>query len=150
MNTNPDCCYLNKTFDIKEFKTFSSEQLSIIVGKQSPNEYAEDLSNYRWSFKYIDTEKLKYATEYYEEPEGGWSNVYIKFLEEDAKAAIHTPECAGRDDWIKNEWTVCTDTYPLFVIVEGNDYRLLDGHHRLAGAFYYKLKKVAVILGVIE
>lgn len=145
--TNSDCLFNKQTFDINLFKNFTSEQLSSIVGKQSPNGYQENISYFVWKFLYVDTEDLKFSTEYYEEPEGGWKKTYLQFIKDDEKAAKHSPEYLGRDNWIKNEWIKCTDTYPLFVIFEDNHFRLLDGHHRLAGAFYYDLKKVAVILG---
>lgn len=145
--TNSDCTLKEQRFDIEQFKVFSSEQLSLIVGKQSSNGYNEDLNNLKWSFQHININELRYATEYYEEPEEGWDKVYLKFIAEDEKAAQYTPECAGRDNWIKNEWINYTDIYPLFVILEDGNYRLLDGYHRLAGAFYYKINSVAIILG---
>lgn len=145
--TNTDCLLDGKIFNVNNFKTLNSVQLASIVGEQSPNGYLEDLSNYKWKFKHINIEDLRCATEYGEEPKGGWKNVYLKFLEEDERAAKYTPEYAGRDKWIKEQWIQCSDIYPLFVILEDNNYRLLDGHHRLAGAFYYELKKVAIILG---
>lgn len=145
--TNSDCLFNGNPINVNDLKKLNSDQLSTIVGQQSPNGYLEDLSNFKWKFTYINIEKLRFATEYGEEPKEGWKNLYLKFLNDDEKAAKHTPEYAGRDLWIKEQWTKCTDTYPLFVILENNNYRLLDGHHRLAGAFYYQLKKVAIILG---
>lgn len=145
--TNPDCMLDGKVFNVDKFLKLNSDQLASIVGKQSPNGYLEDLSNYKWKFEYINIEDLRYATEYNEEPKGGWAKVYLEFLADDEKAAKYTPECAGRDKWIREKWTQCSDIYPLFVVLEDNNYRLLDGHHRLAGAFYYNLKKVAIILG---
>lgn len=145
--TNTDCLLDGKTFNVQNFKKLNSLQLASIIGQQSPNGYIEDLTNYKWKFTYINIEDLRCATEYGEEPKEGWKNVYLQFLNDDEKAAKHTPECAGRDKWIQEEWIECSDTYPLFVILEDGNYRLLDGHHRLAGAFYYDVKKVAVILG---
>lgn len=68
-------------------------------------------------------------------------------MKEDKNAAKYTPGCDGRDKWIQEQWIQCTDSYPLFVILEDNNYRLLDCHHRLAGAFYYGIKEVATIIG---
>jgi hypothetical protein len=137
--TNSDCLFNGKTFNISLFKQFNSEQLLSIIGRQSPNGYEENLEGFQWAFQYIDIKKLKYATEYNEEPEGGWENLYLKFLNEDEEAAKYSPEYNGRDNWIKNEWSECTDTYPLFVIKENNNYRLLDGHHRFKrGRNYFR------------
>lgn len=147
MITNSDCLFRNKSFDIQRFPHFKSHELASIVGTQSPNGYIENLDNIQWSFEYIEIKKLRYATEYNEEPQGGWKQLYLKFLEEDSLAAKYSPEYLGRDDWIKNQWSQCTDIYPLFVVMENNTYRILDRHHRLAGAFYYDIKQVAIILG---
>ena len=95
----------------------------------------------------MEVKKLRYATEYGEEPKVGWKNLYLQFLQEDDVASKYSPEYAGRDNWLKNDWLTCTDTYPIFVILEDSRYRLLDGYHRLAGAFYYDLENVAIILG---
>lgn len=73
--------------------------------------------------------------------------MYLKFLKEDEKAAQYTPKCAGRDKWIKEQWIQCSAIYPLFVILEDNSYRLLNDYHVLAGAFFYEIKKVSIILG---
>jgi hypothetical protein len=145
--TNSDCLYKNKTFDIKKWNTFNSKELASIVGDQHPNGYLEDLAHFDWKFLHLDIQDLKLSTEYNEEPEGGWKKLYLRFLKEDDTAAETSPEYAGRDKWLKNEWLLCTETYPLFVIKEDGNYRVLDGHHRLAGAFYYKLKSLSVVLG---
>lgn len=147
MKTNLDCLFEGDNFDTTMWNKFTSSQLASIVGDQHPNGYLEDLKGFNWQFTSIKTEKLNLATEYGEAPDGGWKQLYLKFLEEDILAAIHTPEYAGRDTWLKNEWISCTKTYPLFVLYQENEYRILDGYHRLAGAFYYGLKSVSIILG---
>jgi hypothetical protein len=147
--SNPDCLFENKIFDTQRLSTFSSEQLASIVGQQHPNGYIEDLSKGVFSFLYIPTQDLKFATEYNEEPQGGWAKLYEKFLKEDEIASKYSPEYLGRDEWIRNHWLICTATYPLFIIKENNVYRVLDGTHRLSGAFYYELPQVASILVTI-
>lgn len=148
MITNSDCLFQKKPFDIQQFQFFNSEELGSIVGQQSPNGYDENLKNVTWSYQFIDTINLQYATEYNEEPEGGWKQLYLKFLKEDEAAAQFSPEYLGRDDWIKNQWCQCTEIYPLYILKEDNQLRILDGHHRLAGAFYYEIPQIAIILGV--
>lgn len=145
--TNSDCLFQKNVFEIKNWKKFNSEELASIVGDQHPNGYMEDLTDFKWKFLSLNIKALKCATEYNEEPEGGWNKLYLQFLKDDESAAKTSPEYAGRDNWLKNEWLPCTETYPLFVIKEDGNYRVLDGHHRLAGAFYYKLESVAVVLG---
>jgi hypothetical protein len=147
MLTVQDCHLNGKSFSIKHWTRLDSTTLGQIVGVQEPGHYPERLDNLLWTFQYILIEKLRYANQDYEEPKGGWSEAYLRFLESDRQAAVCSPEYLGRDTWIKEHWTQCTDIYPLYVVLEEDGYRLLDGHHRLAGAFYYKLDKVAIILG---
>lgn len=145
--SNIDCLLDGKQFPITQLKLFTSDQLASIVGVQHPNDYLEEAKDYQWSFKYLPMESLRFATEYGEEPESGWENLYLCFLAEDEAAAQSSKAYLGRDNWLKNQWIACTDTYPLFVVMEEGNYRVWDGHHRLAGAFYYDIEKVAVILG---
>lgn len=147
MLTCEDCHLDGQPFSISKWKSFDSDTLARIVGVQEPGSYTENLDDMTWEFKHIEVEKLRFANQDYEEPEGGWSAAWIRFLKSDEEAAKTTPEYAGRDMWLKEHWLKCTDTYPLYVVLEEDGYRLLDGHHRLAGAFYYNLDKVAIILG---
>lgn len=145
--SNPDCRLNGQPFDIARLPFLSSTELGNIVGKQHPSGFIESFEGVSWQFTYLPTESLKTATEYGEEPDDGWEQLYQKFIREDLENAKYSPEYLGRDNWIKNVWTQNTQTYPLFVIQEEQEYRILDGHHRLAGAFFYKIPQVAVILG---
>ncbi|NTF17454.1 ParB N-terminal domain-containing protein [Agrobacterium rubi] len=37
--------------------------------------------------------------------------------------------------------------YPLFVVLDDGQYRILDGYRRLAAAFWHEVKVVAVFVG---
>jgi hypothetical protein len=149
MLTEQDCHLNGKSFSVTQWCKFDSTTLGQIVGVQEPGHYPERLDNLHWTFQYIEIEKLKYANQDYEEPEGGWSSAYLRMLESDRQAAVCSPEYLGRDTWIKEKWIQNTQIYPLFVVLEEDGYRILDGHHRLAGAFYYHLEKVAIVLGQV-
>lgn len=101
--SNIDCLLAGKRFPITKLKLFTSDELVSIVGVQHPNGYLEEARDYQWSFQYLPIEKLRCATEYGEEPEGGWENLYSSFLEEDKAAAQFSNEYLGRDNWLKND-----------------------------------------------
>ena len=68
--------------------------------------------------------------------------------------ASGSPEYAERDAWICGVWLSDTRIYPLYIVKEWDGstvrmrLRLLDGHHRLAGAFHYRAQRVFARVGI--
>lgn len=146
--TVADCTHQGSPIDTADWPKFTSEALAAIVGQQQPGEALEDASGYTWAFEILPTSALVRATQHGEEPAGGWPAAYQRLLAQDGTAvAAGSTEYGGRDDWIRNAWTHETSIYPLFLVKEGGEYRLWDGHRRLAGAFFYGLDRVCALVG---
>jgi hypothetical protein len=119
-----------------------------MVGKQQPGGALECASGYDWKLVELPTADLMSSTEDDELSKEEWVAKYRRQLESDRQAVgSGSPEYAGRDAWIR-QWILRSDTYPLFVVAEQQEYRLWDGHHRLAGAVFHGAQKVWVLLGV--
>jgi hypothetical protein len=119
-----------------------------MVGKQQPTDALECASGYAWKLVEMSTADLMSSKEEDELSKEEWMAMYRRQLESDQQAIENgSPEYAGRDAWIR-QWILMSETYPLFVVAEQQGYRLWDGHHRLAGAFFHGAPKVWVLLGV--
>jgi hypothetical protein len=146
--TDPDCTLDSSQICVSKLRLLDSCEISRIVGVQQFGERLEYAKNYSWSFSVMPIADLALSSCEASEPEGGWAACYLRFLINDEEAVrCGSPEYAGRDAWIKSRWCVNTHIYPLFIIKDASGYRLLDGHHRLAGAFHYQLTSVAVFVG---
>ena len=141
-------CYLNGVPLAKdELASLSSEDIAAIVGFQMPGDALEDTSDYAWSFEMLPLDLLRFSNEDGEEPEGGWKAAYLRHQESDREAVANgSIEYEGRAEWLA-EWSRDTSIYPLYIVTEDDGYRLLDGYHRLAGAFWHGVEEVAVFLG---
>ena len=147
--TVPDCRLRGRPIKIADWRTMSLETLAEIVGPQCPAGPAEYPDGYEWRFIMMPLETLRCSDQEYMEPEGGWAEVYRRHCRRDARAiAEGSPEYAGRQEWFRDHWTRNTEIYPLFVVLEESGYRVWDGHHRLAAAFFHGIADVAVLLGI--
>ena len=131
-HTVADCHLNGAPIAINNWTNMTRDQLAQVVGNQQPGEQDG------------------------ETPEGGWSAAYERHLESDRQAvADGSPEYAGRDEWIRHVWLPETRIYPLYLVHEPDGgasnkprLRLLDGHRRLAGAFYYPFNdRVFAVVG---
>jgi len=142
-----DCNLDGEPLLTTQLHTLSSDEIVRVVGNQSPGGQDEDADDYSWSFQRIRLEDLRCCNEDGEEPEGGWKAAFARHLKSDAEAvAAGSPEYAGRAEWIE-EWCKDTAMYPIFVVVEDGQYRIWDGYHRLAGAFWHGIEDVAAFVG---
>lgn len=145
--SSPDCHLDGAPIAVADWSRLPSADLSAIVGPQCPSGALENPADFEWTFDFVRLGDLVDAGQD-GEPDGGWQAAYQRQLCEDAQAiAQGSPEYAGRDSWISGVWTKDTRVYPLFVVRESDGYRLWDGHHRLAGAFFYGLGRVAALIG---
>lgn len=143
-----DCSLDGRPVAVADWPRLSSEELARIVGFQEPGGSPESAGDYGWRFAVLPVESLRRSNQDFEEPEGGWAAAHQRHLASDRRAiAEGSPEYAGRDAWLRDVWGLDTAIYPLFVVLEEDGYRLWDGHRRLAGAFAYGVKNVAVLLG---
>ena len=146
--TVEDCTLDGEPIELSLWPTLSSEALERIVGEQQPGSDLECADAYRWSFESIPLDDLRACTEDGEEPDGGWIATYARYLAHD-QAAVDSgsPGYAGRGDWIRDRWTKDTSIYPLYLVNETGEWRLWDGHRRLAGAFHFGLASVFAVVG---
>lgn len=148
LTTVPDCSLDGSSIALTDWPVLTHEQLSCIVGAQSPGGELEQARDYEWSFERISLERLRNCNEDGEEPEGGWDSAYLRNLTSDAEAVLGgSPEYAGRSAWLHDVWCKETAVYPLFVVRDGDGFRLWDGYRRLAGAFHHGLAEVAALVG---
>lgn len=146
--TVADCSLNGEAIPLSYLANLTSEQISVIVGDQEPGSATLRASDYQWEFKFIRTEELQYSNEDGDAPDGGWSAAHERHIAYDLMAVKNgSPEYMGRAEWLREEWGVDTSIYPLFVSLESGQYRVWDGYRRLAGAFYNKVREVAVFLG---
>lgn len=147
MYLNPDCKLHNSLIPIETLTRLSSNDIASIVGTQCPGVNTEHATDYLWSFQTVPLQELRYSNEDGEEPDGGWEAAYIRHkINDDECVKNGSPEYAGRQEWLKT-WCLDTRIYPLYIVAEGNSYRILDGYHRLAGAFYAGIEAVACFVG---
>lgn len=147
--TVDDCTLDGAVIPLTQLAALSSEALARVVGKQEPGNGILDARHYSWRFVLIPTSELEYSNEDGEAPGGGWASAHKRHLAADLEAVKSgSPEYAGRAEWLRDVWGANTSIYPLFMSLEDGQYRLWDGHRRLAGAFYYGVEAVAVVLGV--
>jgi len=145
-HTTADCSLNGARIALVDWSKLSSDELAQVVGVQEPGGTAEHPQDYDWEFTTLATDELRLATEDGDEPEGGWREAYLRHTAADAEAvSLGSPEYAGREQWLRT-WCEDTRIYPLYLVDEGG-YRLWDGYHRLAGAFYLGAERVAVVLG---
>ena len=137
--TEPDCTLRGKRLCVTSWKMLSSQELGEVVGVQTVLGQAIVPHAWSWSFQMLSLDLLAEAAEDGAEPDGGWAGFY-------ARVCVHDRR---RDAWLR-QWARDTRVYPLYVAMEGGQLYLLDGHHRLAGAFYYGLGDVAALVGVPE
>lgn len=147
VTTVPDCTLDGSPIPIDSLASLTSAQIARIVGVQAPGGSNEDAAEYDWSFCCLDLESLRCCNEDGDEPDGGWKAAYLRHQENDALAVANgSPEYAGRQEWLA-QWAGNTAIYPIFMIEDDDGYRLWDGYHRLAGAFWHDAPQVAVFLG---
>lgn len=155
-HTVPDCHLNGQPIAINNWTNMTSDQLAQVVGTQQPGESLEDAKDFAWETAWIPLGELLHATQDGEIPEGGWGAAYARHVESDRQAITNgSPEYAGRDEWIHRVWLPETRIYPLYVVRDWTPYpeqkprlRLLDGHRRLAGAFFYPFNdRVFALLG---
>lgn len=143
-----DCTLDGMPIRLADWPKISSESLARIVGVHAPSDPTEYAQDYDWRFVELPTELLRCASQDGDEPDGGWEQAYRDHARRDiAAVAAGSPEYAGRQKWLREHWCRNTAIYPLFVVLEENDYRLWDGHRRLAAAFFHRVPRVAVVLG---
>lgn len=141
-------CNLNGEFiKIDDLSVLTSKDISKIIGVQNPGANLEYSEKYDWSFHMIPIEQLRYSNEDGDEPDDGWESAYFRHKKnDDENVKNRSPEYAGRQEWL-TEWAKDTRKYPLYIVQEDDRYRLLDGYHRLAGAFFEKITHVACFVG---
>lgn len=145
--TVQDCNLNGSVLECSSLSGLCSDDIEKIVGCQMPGDNLDDATDYDWKFCFIPLNDLKHANEYGEEPEGGWKAAYLRHKQSDQQAVDSgSPEYAGREQWLKH-WCQDTRIYPIFVVKENDEYRILDGYHRLAGAFWFGIDKVACFVG---
>lgn len=145
--TCPDCNLDGESLRIDQLHELSSDNIARIVGVQAPGNDLDDADDYTWAFQIVKLNELRHCAEDGDEPDGGWKAAYLRHQESDRIAVLEgSPEYEGRAEWLE-EWSGNTAIYPLFVVTEGNQYRILDGYHRLAAAFWHELQEVAVFVG---
>lgn len=146
--TVPDCSLDDMPIPLDQWTKLSPEQLASIVGTQEPGDRLEHALDYTWRFEILNVADLEFANEDGDAPHGGWRAAHERHLRADKDAVRGgSPEYAGRDEWLRDEWCQDSRVYPLFVVKEDGRYRLWDGYRRLAGAFYYGLTQVASLVG---
>jgi hypothetical protein len=146
--TAADCTLDGATIDVAHWEILFPEAMARIVGQQSPGGSLESADDFVWRFAMMDISHLRHATEDGEEPEGGWEKAHARHILADEEAVKNgSPEYAGRAQWLERVWGEDTRIYPLYVVHEDGAYRLLDGYHRLAGAFHFPINPVAVLIG---
>lgn len=146
--TCDDCTLDGRPLRIDQLAKLSSDDIASVVGLQMPGNDVDDADDYTWTYRIIDLNDLRRCDEDGEEPDGGWKAAYLRHQESDRAAVLGgSPEYEGRAKWLE-EWVESTPMYPLFVILEGGQYRILDGYHRLAAAFWHEAPNVAVFVGV--
>lgn len=145
--TAADCTLDGASFDVSRWPTLSSDELARIVGLQVHEGAEGTADDYHWELRLVPLgDLLDSALD--GEPDGGWAAAYLRQLEADRQAvASGSPEYAGRDCWIRDTWLANTACYPLFAVIEEDGLLLWDGHHRLAGAFYYEQAAVWALVG---
>ena len=147
-DTVPDCTLDSAVISITQLPHLSTDELARIVGTQEPGGYLLNARDYVWRFLMLPTRDLEHSNEDGEAPEGGWTAAHERHLAADQEAVENgSPEYDGRGEWLREVWCPNTAIYPLFVSLEEGEYRIWDGYRRLAGAFYYGVEQVAVILG---
>ena len=155
-HTVADCHLNGAPIAINNWTNMTRDQLAQVVGNQQPGEALEKSEYYAWETGWIPLAQLLHASQDGDIPEGGWGAAYERHLESDRQAvADGSPEYAGRDEWIRHVWLPETRIYPLYLVheLEGGAsgkprLRLLDGHRRLAGAFYYPFNdRVFAVVG---
>lgn len=146
-STVSDCSLDGSPIPLDRLALLSSVQIADIVSTQQPGDCQDHADDYDWSFHLIPIQDLRCCNEDGEEPEGGWKRAYQRHQESD-RAAVSggSPEYAGRQKWLRT-WSFDTAIYPIFVVLEGGQYRLLDGYHRLAAAFWHDTAKVFAFVG---
>lgn len=146
--TNADCTLEGRRLLLSELSELTSDNIAAIVGFQCPSgDLNEDASHYTWTLIEVPLVKLLACNEDGEEPEGGWKAAYLRHKQSDEEAvASGSPEYAGRQEWL-DQWCKNTSQYPIFLVVEDGDYRLWDGYHRLAGAFWNEIPSVTAFVG---
>lgn len=145
---NADCTLDGRRLLLSELPHLTSEDIAAIVGFQSPGgDIDEDASHYTWALFEVPLADLRACNEDGEEPEGGWKATYLRHQQSDQEAvASGSPEYAGRQEWLAG-WCHNTSQYPIFLVLEGGEYRLWDGYHRLAGAFWNEIPSVMAFVG---
>ena len=147
--TVEDCLLDGQQITLDHWQKLSSAQLALVVGTQAPDGGLEDAADYNWEFRSVSTEDLKLCGHDGEEPVGGWGAAYLRQLAEDRTAVENgSPQCEGRDAWIKNVWLADTRTYPIYLVMEPEGFRIWDGHHRLAGAQFYGAPEISALVGI--
>ena len=142
--TVPDCALDGESIPLSRIPHLSSEEMARIVGTQCPGDMDEKGSDFDWTFEYVPLEDLRFSNQHGEEPEGGWVGAYHRHKASDEEAG---GAYLGRQEWLA-EWAQNTETYPIYVERHEDGYRILDGHHRLAGAFFNRVPAVAAFVGV--
>ena len=145
--TVSDCGLDGLPIPLDQLAIISSVQIANIVSTQQPGNGQDHADDYDWSFQIISIQDLRCCNEDGEEPDGGWKRSYLRHQESDrAAVSSGSPEYAGRQDWLRT-WSNNTAIYPIFVVMEDGQYRLLDGYHRLAAAFWHGIDKVSAFVG---
>lgn len=153
--TVQDCTLNGASIALAEWPRLHSEEIARVVGPQQPGEALEDASDFTWEACWVALSDLHHATQDGDLPEDGWSSMYQRQLDSDRQAAANgSPEYAGRDAWIQHVWLRDSRVYPIYLVKEFDGdssrpprLRLLDGHHRLAGAFQYRADQVFALVG---
>lgn len=142
-----DCILDGRPLRIDQLPELSSDDIASVVGLQAPGNDVDNADDYTWAYQIVNLDDLRCCNEDGEEPDGGWKAAYLRHQESDRAAILAgSPEYEGRAKWLE-EWVANTSMYPLFVVLDDGQYRILDGYHRLAAAFWHEVKDVAVFVG---
>lgn len=147
MTTEADCHLNGVPIALASLPRLSSQEIAQIVGFQEPGGEVVDAQDYDWTTQTLRLADLEESNDDGEAPEGGWKAAYFRHQADDMQAVDEgSPEYAGRQTWLAH-WCQDTRIYPLYVVREDDGYRLLDGYHRLAGAFFHDISGVFVFVG---
>lgn len=141
-----DCALDGLTIHLDSVSALTSEEMARVVGIQCPGDMDESGADYDWEFRMVPTADLVRANQWGEEPDGGWKASYLRHKASDDEAG---GAYLGRQDWLK-EWCRDSRIYPLFVEDHADGYRIIDGHHRLAGAFWNEAVEIAAFVGRLK
>lgn len=146
--TVQDCTLDGSVMDLDVLETLTPAEIARVVG---PHQYLGDepvrLEDHRWSFALVPLQDLRFSNEHGEEPKGGWKASYLRHQAWDEEAVAGGSHAyAGRQEWLA-EWAADSRINPVILELHEGRYRIIDGHRRVAGAFWNECESVAAFVG---